>query len=61
MENKIYIKAWFSGWHEATFEKACSFFKGMLEGGACKRGLIETFPKHFKGVTVEEILKEIEK
>ena len=54
---KIYIRAWFGDWYEVSFEKACEFFKNLMERGTSMIGLNVTFPKHFKGVSYEEILE----
>lgn len=58
---KIYIRAWFGDWHEVSFEKACEFFKNLMKRGTNLKGLKETFLKHFKGITYEEILEHNQK
>lgn len=60
LPNKIYIKAFFGNFREATIDKAHSFIKNFLYRCPHKPNEDSINSKNLKGVTVKELLSEEE-
>lgn len=56
----IEYKSHFGNWKEVTLEKVLEIFENALKGGASAKAIKDSFDRHYKGITWEELMKAYE-
>lgn len=57
---KIYIKAYYSGWKEATICQAKEFIKHLLLNSGYPQNVIKNINNHLKGESIYNLLTDEE-
>lgn len=57
----IEYKSHFGDWKEVSFDKILEIFENALKSGASAKGIRDSFDRHYKGITWEELVNAYEK
>ena len=52
----IEYKSHFGNWKEVTLDKVLEIFENALKGGASAKAIKDSFDRHYKGITWEELM-----
>ena len=56
----IEYKSHFGNWKEVTLDKVLEIVENALNGGASAKAIKDSFDRHYKGITWEELMKAYE-